>query len=221
MNFLSLRRTNRQDRYVVYSYSTVTGASEGVYREKGSKFLAFAYPVKDERDVKEKILTLKKVYFDARHHCYAYVLNPDKSKHRAVDDGEPNHSAGAPILGQIRSRNLTNVLVVVVRYFGGIKLGVGGLINAYKTAAQHALNNATAAEREVLKSMVLHFPYVSTPDVMKLVKEFELVIQNQSFEDTCSMEVRIRLRSLNDFLEKIKQRKAMGVLISAKEIPLS
>src|SRR3954468_18127958 len=135
----------------VFSYRTLQAPVGGTYKEKGSKFLAFAYPVENEQDVKEKIELLKKTHFDARHHCFAYVLGPDKTKYRAFDDGEPNHSAGDPILGQIRSRNLTNVLVVVIRYFGGVKLGVGGLISAYRTAAEEALTKATIREKEVTK----------------------------------------------------------------------
>jgi putative IMPACT (imprinted ancient) family translation regulator len=111
-----------------FSYITIKSGVQGLYKEKGSKFLAFAYPVESEEEVKQRLLELRKAYYDARHHCYAYVLGAEKEKYRATDDGEPNHSAGDPILGQIRSRNLTNVLVVVVRYFGGVKLGVGGLV---------------------------------------------------------------------------------------------
>jgi len=114
------------------TYFTIKHESEGFYKEKGSKFLAFAYPVQDEAAVKERTSELKKVYYDARHHCYAYILGHDGEQYRASDDGEPNHSAGDPILGQIKSNNLTNTLIVVVRYFGGTKLGISGLINAYK-----------------------------------------------------------------------------------------
>src|SRR5687767_7228782 len=156
----------------IFSYRTIQQPSEGSYKEKGSKFLGFAYPVQAEQDVKQKIAELKKEYFDARHHCYAYIIGADKMKYRAFDDGEPNHSAGDPILGQIRSKNLTNVLVVVVRYFGGVKLGVGGLISAYKMAAENALNNALVAEKDVTKAIALNYPYASTPEVMRLVKEF-------------------------------------------------
>src|SRR5690242_5641679 len=124
----------------VFSYQTIEKSSDSIYKEKGSRFLAFARPVSSESDVKKVLESLRKEYFDARHHCFAWILGPEKKLFRAFDDGEPNHSAGDPILGQIRSRNLTNVLVVVVRYFGGTKLGVGGLISAYKTAASDALD---------------------------------------------------------------------------------
>ena len=126
----------------LYSYHTLQDPEEGFYKEKGSKFLAFAYPVTTEKEIKERIDGLKAKYFDARHHCYAWMLGANKNHFRAFDDGEPNHSAGDPILGQIRSKGVTNVLVVVVRYFGGVKLGMGGLISAYKNAAQDVLGKA-------------------------------------------------------------------------------
>jgi uncharacterized YigZ family protein len=166
--------------------------------------------VQSEEDVKERIQTVKKEYFDARHHCFAYILSADKSRFRAVDDGEPNHSAGDPILGQIRSKNLTNVLVVVVRYFGGVKLGVGGLITAYKTAAEEALSNALIIEEEVTCDLNLNYPYTSTPEVMKLVKDFELEILNQNFEEQCLMHARIKERFKDQFEEKYTLLNALG-----------
>jgi uncharacterized YigZ family protein len=206
----------------IFSYRTIQQASEGNYKEKGSKFLGFAFPVQSESEIKQKIADLKKQYFDARHHCYAYMLGEDKMKYRAFDDGEPNHSAGDPILGQIRSRNLTNVLVVVVRYFGGVKLGVGGLISAYKIAAENALSNSTVIEKEVLKKYLILYPYVSTRDVMKLIKEFEIEIRGQSFEDDCKIDVTIPLRLNKAFEEKVLLLNATGVCVSIQEIiPLS
>ena len=130
-------------------YNTIEKPSFAEYKEKGSKFLAFAYPVDSETAIKERIDHLKKEYFDARHHCFAWMLGPDKTHFRAFDDGEPNHSAGTPILGQIRSKGITNVLIVVVRYFGGVKLGVGGLISAYKTTAQLTLEEANIIEKTI------------------------------------------------------------------------
>jgi uncharacterized YigZ family protein len=199
----------------VFTYCTIQGIAEGAYKEKGSKFLAFAYPVESEEEVKEKVAMLKKRYFDARHHCYAYILGSDKSKIRANDDGEPNHSAGDPILGQIRSKNLTNVLVVVVRYFGGVKLGVGGLIAAYKTAAENALAKAIIIEKDVLQSFKLRYGYANTPEVMRLVKEFELAVVAQTFDEHCSMNVKISLKHKQSFLEKIQVLKATGSIIEA------
>lgn len=205
----------------VLSYRTIQRPSEGNYKEKGSKFLGFAVPVRSEYDVKQKLSEVKKKYFDARHHCYAFVLGPDKMKYRAFDDGEPNHSAGDPILGQIRSRDLTNVLIVVVRYFGGVKLGVGGLISAYKAAAENALDNSTIIEQEVLQQYEIKYTYVNTPDVIKLVKEFELQIIDQRFDEECVLVALITLRLEEKFLEKVKLLKALGGAISVLEIPLS
>lgn len=205
----------------IFSYRTISAPATGEYKEKGSKFLAFAYPVDAEENVKEKLLEIKKKFFDARHHCFAYTLGAEKSKFRAFDDGEPNHSAGDPILGQIRSKDLTNVLVIVVRYFGGVKLGVGGLISAYKAAAEDALNKANIIEKEVVEFYTLHYPYSATPEVMKLIKDFNVEIRNQSFENACAMEITISLRSKVVFEEKIELLKALGNPISILKIPIS
>lgn len=204
-----------------FSYRTINAPATGEFKEKGSKFTAFVYPVSSEPEVKERIAELKKKYFDARHHCYAYILGADKTKFRAADDGEPNHSAGDPILGQIRSKNLTNVLVVVVRYFGGVKLGVGGLVSAYRTAAEEALKHTTIVEKEVLTQYRVRYPYTSTPDVMKLVKDFEIDIQQQSFEAECRMLMSISVRLKNLFEEKITLLNALGVSVSIEENPVS
>lgn len=206
---------------MIFSFKTIQAPTEGNYKEKGSKFLSFAYPVRSEEEVKQRIGELKKKYFDARHHCFAYMLGADETRFRAFDDGEPNHSAGDPILGQIKSKNITNVLIVVVRYFGGVKLGVGGLISAYKAAAEDALNRCVIIEKEILQGYVIEYPYVSTPDVMKLVKEFDLVMHNQSFEEECKMEVSISIRLKTSFEEKVQLLNARGVKISIKEFPLS
>lgn len=198
----------------VFSFHTIDGPSEGSYKELGSKFLAFAYPVISEEEVKTKLEVLKKKYFDARHHCFAWVLGEDKSKYRAFDDGEPNHSAGDPILGQIKSKNLTNVLIVVVRYFGGVKLGVGGLIQAYKTAAEDALNSASIIEREVTHSVSLLYPYESTTDIMRLVKEFELVIIRQEFLEDCVLQAAVKRKFFDSFKSKVELLIATGHKIS-------
>lgn len=198
----------------VFSFYTVEGPSEGSYKELGSKFLSFAYPVSSEDEAKTKIELLKKKYFDARHHCFAWVLGEDKSKHRAFDDGEPNHSAGDPILGQIKSKNLTNVLIVVVRYFGGVKLGVGGLIQAYKTAAEDALNHAVLIEREVTQSIYMHYPYESTAEVMRLVKEFELNINKQEFLEACVLHATVKRKFLDSFKSRFELLVATGHNIS-------
>ena len=193
-----------------FSFLTIKRAVEGSYKEKGSKFLAFAYPVGSEQEIKEKLTALKKKYYDARHHCFAYVLGADKAKFRAFDDGEPNHSAGDPILGQIKSKNLTNVLIVVVRYFGGTKLGVGGLIQAYKIAAEEALKNAVVLEQEVMESISLRYPYESTPEVMRLIKEFEVEMVDQQFGDSCKLMARVKLKMKRDFTERLTLLQALG-----------
>ncbi|HEX5170906.1 MAG TPA: YigZ family protein [Cyclobacteriaceae bacterium] len=188
----------------VYSYRTIARASEGSYKEKGSRFLAFAYPVRSEEEITSYVEALRKKYFDARHHCFAWMLGADKNKFRAFDDGEPNHSAGDPILGQIRSLELTNVLVVVVRYFGGVKLGVGGLIAAYKAAAYDALQQAVIINENVVEFFKLKYPYHVTPQVMKLVKEFDLHIISQTFGEEGEMEIEVMLKTKESFLERIK-----------------
>ena len=193
-----------------YSYHTLKGPSQGIYKEKGSKFLAFAYPVSSEMEIKERIETLRKEYFDARHHCFAWMLGLDKDKFRSFDDGEPNHSAGDPILGQIRSKGITDVLVVVVRYFGGVKLGVGGLISAYKAAAEEVLNNAEIVEKEVTEILDISFDYEITSDIMRMVKDFDLKIIEQSFGDAGRIKGYIALRQKEKLLIKIDFMRAMG-----------
>jgi uncharacterized YigZ family protein len=200
----------------VYAFRTVFQPADSIYKEKGSRFLAFAYPVSSEAEVKGKIEALKKEYFDARHHCFAWMLGADKKQFRASDDGEPNHSAGDPILGQIRSRDLTNVLVVVVRYFGGTKLGVGGLISAYKTAASEALDKAGSIERDVTVTFQLHYDYNVTPEVMKLIKDFEITILNQKFTDLCVLALEVSLKNKSALIEKIQLMRAMGSLIDIR-----
>lgn len=193
-----------------FSYLTVSGSSTGIYKEKGSRFLAFAFHTPTVEEAKSQLESLRKEYFDARHHCFAWVIGEQYENHRASDDGEPNHSAGDPILGQIRSRKLTNVLLVVVRYFGGTKLGVGGLIAAYKTAAQLALDAATIIEVEITHRISIDYDYVATPEVMRLVKEFELILQAQSFEGRCELVADVKLRLKAPLLEKLKLLAAIG-----------
>ncbi|MBD1398471.1 YigZ family protein [Pontibacter sp. JH31] len=186
------------------TYRTIAEPSEGLYKEKGSKFIALAYPVYSEEEVKEILAGLRKQYYDARHHCYAYSLGADKSRYRANDDGEPNHSAGDPILGQIRSADLSNVLVVVIRYFGGTKLGVSGLIHAYKTAAAEALSTATIEERHETALLQVHFAYPQMNDVMSLVKEYDLSIKEQQFELDCRMTLEVRKKLQEEVSGKLE-----------------
>ena len=197
-----------------FSYRTIARPSEGAYREKGSRFLAFAYPVTTEAEVKAHISRLEKKYFDARHHCYAWMLGVEAKLFRTFDDGEPNHSAGDPILGQIRSKGLTNVLVIVVRYFGGVKLGVGGLISAYKTAAEDALNSAEMVVRQVNESVRIVYDYAATPEVMRLVKEFDLNIKSQKFGADCELIADYRLADGEKLFEKLGLMIARGVKLN-------
>lgn len=189
-----------------FSFKTINAAAEGIYKEKASKFMAFAYPASSEAQVKERIAALKKKYFDAHHHCFAFVLGADKSKARAFDDGEPAHTAGDPILGQIRSRDLTNILVVVVRYFGGTKLGVGGLRSAYKAAAADVLAKANIVEVELTTVFLLRYNYVATAEVMRWVKEFDLTIQHQQFGEQGHLEVSCKVLNREKFMDKLKQK---------------
>lgn len=186
------------------AYLTLAKASEGLYKEKGSKFLAFAYPVSSETEVKEIMEELKKKYFDARHHCYAYIIGKDKAVYRANDDGEPSHSAGDPILGQIRSHNLSDVLIAVIRYFGGTKLGVGGLIHAYKTAAAEAIANNHITEKVIKKTIEFTFDYLTLNEVMKLIKDYDLDIITQQFDNKCLMKLSVRQSLQEEVMSKLE-----------------
>lgn len=172
-------------------YLTIAAPSSSTYKEKNSKFLAFAYPVNSEAEIKEILNNLKKEYFDARHYCYAYRLQANGQVYRANDDGEPNHSAGDPILGQLKSANLTYTLLVVVRYFGGIKLGVSGLIQAYKTAAQQAISAATIVQQIEQIQLILNFNYEQLSTVMNVVKDSSIKIINQDFSENCSLIIQL------------------------------
>ncbi len=174
------------------TYRTLAGPSEGLYKEKGSKFLAFAYPVSTLDQVKAHLDQLRKDYFDARHHCYAYILGPRKDAFRANDDGEPSGTGGRPIHGQLLSADLTDTLIVVVRYFGGVLLGASGLANAYKTAARDAIDHATIIEKNIDARYRLRFKYEAMNDVMRLLKDFDLKPLNQQFDLECSLEVLVR-----------------------------
>lgn len=174
-------------------YLTLAAPAQGLYKEKGSKFIAFAYPVENEAQIKEHIEALRKEYYDARHHCYAYVLGNKQEIYRLNDDGEPSSTAGKPIYGQILSAGLTNILVVVVRYFGGIKLGTSGLITAYKTATADALARASIQQKVVMRQYELHFPYEQMNQVMRIVKELHLQVKGQTSDNECRMLVCVRL----------------------------
>ena len=189
------------------AYLTIKEPSEGIYKEKGSKFIAFAYPIYSEEDFKEHLSQLKKDYHDARHHCYAFRLGLTENEYRYSDDGEPNNSAGKPIYGQLLSSNITNVAIIVIRYFGGTKLGVGGLITAYKEAAKDAINNAKIVKRTVNHYYKIKFEYPIMSDVMNFVKQYNLNVTNQVFENSCLIEFNIRTQEADqviNVLEKIE-----------------
>ncbi len=185
------------------TYSSIASRSDGLFKDNGSRFIAQAYPVGSEEQVKDIVDRIKKEYHDARHHCYAYRIGLDGSVWRANDDGEPSGSAGRPILGQIDSAGLSDVLVVVIRYFGGIKLGIPGLIRAYKTSTADALSNAAVVEKVAGNDYRVTFPYLSMNPVMKVAKDLSLPQRDQSFAEECSMVLRVRLSQEADFLERI------------------
>lgn len=187
------------------TYRTITQASEGIFKDRGSKFLGFAYPLANESELKELIGKLKSEHAKARHFCWAFRLGQDRSIFRINDDGEPSGTAGKPILNILLSKDLTNILVVVVRYFGGTLLGVPGLINAYKTAAQEAVMNATIIEKTVNDLYRLTFGYRAVNDVMKIIKDENLLIANEVFDNECSMVVSVRKADLNLVLNKLEK----------------
>ncbi len=187
------------------TFLTISAPTQSLYKEKGSKFMAFSYPVETELEVKEHLETLKKDYSDASHYCFAYILGANQEKYRANDDGEPSHSAGTPILGQIRSKNLTDTLVVVVRYFGGTKLGVSGLISAYKTAAANALESAEIIEKTVVLPINIQYNYEETNEIMRLIEQLNLKIQTQNFGIWCEMTLLAKKSILLEAQEKLKK----------------
>ena len=187
------------------TYKTIAEKSEGIYKEKGSKFIAYAYPVSSEEEIKEHIAKLKKEYYDARHHCYAYMLGAEKKNFRANDDGEPSSTAGKPILGQILSNDLTNILIVVIRYFGGTKLGVSGLIHAYRTAAAETIENNEILDKTVNDVYDIHFDYLVMNDIMKIIKDDQPEQLGQDFNLTCKITLSIRQSEVDRIIEKFKK----------------
>ena len=184
------------------SYKTIESASEGIFRDKGSKFIAYAYPIHSEEEVKPIITTLRAEHAKARHFCYAYRLTPDRSVFRINDDGEPSGTAGRPILNCLLSEDITNILVVVVRYFGGTLLGVPGLINAYKTASVEAIKAAIIINKTVNDVYEVNFDYLQMNDVMKLIKEENIDVLAQQFDTQCILKFEIRKNQLNQVLGK-------------------
>jgi uncharacterized YigZ family protein len=183
-------------------YKTIETTGQGLYKEKGSRFISYAINVSSEADVKRELEILRNKYHDARHHCYAYVMGFDKNASRANDDGEPSGTAGKPILGQIISADLTNTLVVVIRYFGGIKLGVSGLIQAYRTAAREAIGQTSIISRVVSDVYELEFGYTTMNDVMRIIKEESCTILSTQFDLENKITIMVRKRDSNLVYEK-------------------
>jgi uncharacterized YigZ family protein len=193
------------------TFKTIRTPAEGIFKDRGSKFLSYAYPIENENEVKPLVENLKKEHFKAVHHCYAYRLGLDRSNFRVNDDGEPSGTAGKPILNTLLSQDLTNILVIVVRYFGGTLLGVPGLINAYKSATIEALVVADIFEKTVNDVYNVSFEFVQMNDIMKVVKEFSLKIRNQTYDNQCTMELEFRKTLTNQVIGKLE--KIDGIMV--------
>ena len=187
------------------SYKTIAKRAEGSYSEKRSKFLAYAFPVQNEQEVKQRLAEIQKKHWDARHHCYAYILGAHKDAYRMNDNGEPSGTAGRPIYGQLLSKDLTNTLVIVVRYFGGIKLGVSGLQNAYKVAAKEALDAAVIEERTVQETYRVTFEYVKMNDIMQILKDPEVQVLDRQSYMQCIYTISVRQRESDRITEALKK----------------
>ncbi|MCQ2116424.1 MAG: YigZ family protein [Bacteroidales bacterium] len=185
------------------AFNSIAAPSEGLFKDNGSRFIALAYPVETEEEIKAIVSSLKKEYHDARHHCYAYRLGYKADVFRANDDGEPSGSAGRPILGQIDSLGLSDVLVVVVRYFGGIKLGIPGLIRAYKTSTADALSAAAIVTKIATRRFRLSYDYLAMNSVMKVIKDLDLETSSPEFGLDCSLTAKVRLAKVDDFLSRV------------------
>jgi uncharacterized YigZ family protein len=183
-------------------YRTLAAPAEGLFKDRGSRFIAKAYPVETVEEIRRILESLRKEYHDARHHCHAYRLGPGEGSYRVNDDGEPANSAGKPIYGQILAHNLTNILIVVIRYFGGTLLGVGGLINAYRTAAREALDHGTIIQKTFDSICRVSFPYPAMNDIMKILKEEKAEITSQEHGESCTIDFRIR----KGYIQKIFSR---------------
>ncbi|MFT3751328.1 MAG: YigZ family protein [Paludibacter sp.] len=193
------------------TFKTISTSTEGIYKEKGSKFLSFAIPVKNAEEVREIVKDYRKRFFDARHVCYAYMLGAEHLDFRANDDGEPSGTAGRPILGQINSRELTDILVIVVRYFGGILLGTGGLITAYKEAASDALNQTEIIEKTVNEIIDINFDYVQMNEVMRIIKDINPQILSQAFDNKCNMQLSIRKQDAGLLIGKLEKISSLSI----------
>ena len=188
------------------SFQTIKYTSEGLFKDRGSRFISFAYRVSNQEEIKLILQDLRKKFYDARHHCYAYRLGLDKKVFRANDDGEPSSTAGKPILGQIVSKDLTNILIVVIRYFGGTLLGIGGLINAYRNGAISALENNEIITEIVKDKIQINFDYIDMNSVMKVLKDENLKPENPLYEMNCSFALNIRKKDTERILERLKKK---------------
>jgi uncharacterized YigZ family protein len=186
------------------SYLTIALPAKGEYKEKGSKFIAYSFPLNADTELEGIIESIKNEHPKARHYCYAYRIGTDMNKFRTNDDGEPSGTAGKPILGQIQSFNLTNVLVVVVRYFGGTKLGASGLINAYKSATKEALDNSSEIEKYIKASYILHFNYDQMGHILSVIKDNNIDITQKSFDEECQITIEMRLSEVKEKILKLK-----------------
>jgi len=187
------------------TYKTIENPAEGIFRDRGSKFLAYAFPINSENDIKAIVAQLKSEHPKANHHCWAMRLTIDRSVFRVNDDGEPSGTAGRPILNTLLSKDLTNILVVVVRYFGGTLLGVPGLINAYKVATEEALNQAVIISKTVNDVYTVSFDYLQMNDVMRIIKDENLIVINQAFDNDCSIQLSIRKTQVEQALHKLSK----------------
>jgi uncharacterized YigZ family protein len=201
-----------KDKMDISEYNTLTIESEGYYKDRGSKFIALAFHVECEEEVKEAMASVRKKYYDARHHCYAYRINPEDEISRSSDDGEPSGTAGKPILNQLLSCEITNSLIIVVRYFGGTKLGVSGLIQAYKSAARDAIENNKTIKKYITIQVVLSFEYPLMNSVMRVIKEEKIKILGQEFDSNCNINVEIKKNQRNIAINKFE--KIRGVTIT-------
>jgi uncharacterized YigZ family protein len=193
------------------TFKTISGQSEGIYKDKGSRFISIAFPVNSEDDIRRQLAALKNEFHDARHHCYAYILGIERTLFRFNDDGEPSGTAGRPIFNQINSKGLTNILVVVIRYFGGVKLGVRGLINAYKYATQLALESAHVIEKTVNHVYEVKFDYTLMNKVMKTLKDENLNITQQSFNLSCALQFFVRQSYSSRVWKKFEEIKGLEI----------
>lgn len=193
-------------------YLSVSKPSEGLFKDKGSKFLAFVFPVENEGQIKVELENLRKMHTGSNHVCYAYLIDPLDPHYRANDDGEPSSTAGKPILGQIRSKNLSNVLVAVVRYFGGTELGVSGLINAYKSAAEDALNNAEIVEKQIMQKVKIQSSHVQFGNLMKYIKKEDLAFDAPVFGLHCVLNVDIPFSKVKEHIEQLNTLEEISVI---------